>query len=825
MDWNAGRPRVSGTWRRMTAAAAAIALAAAMAPAALTPASASSASSAGAAAPAVAHAAAPLACSAPSPGAASCQTVVSAASGASGVARAAQAGSSPSGYGPAQLQAAYQLPSSSEGAGHTVAVVAPFDDPDVASDLAIYRTQYGLPACPQTTSASSPQCFTEYNESGVLLTPGNSGGVTGSTTWALQTSAQLDAISATCPNCDLLLVEVNSASISDIGAGVNWAVSKGATVITIGAVEPETNNDPTLDQSYFNQPGVAIDVAAGQGGYGVVNYPAASEYVTAVGGTTLTPSGTGSCTAALAGARGYCEQVWNDASGATASGCSQFDPEPSWQSAGLPAADTGCAGERTVADVSADADPATGIAVYDSDGEGDWQGGTGVGGTTVAAAIVAGITALAGTPATDGDPASLPYASPGGFNDVTTGTNGTCTPAYLCTAGTGYDGPTGLGTPAGVSGFDGSYYQPVTPARLMDTRNGTGGTVGPVASDSTTKLQVTGVGGVPSANVTAVAVNLTVVDQTEAGFLTVYPDGITRPITSSLDYKASTTLANLVIMPVGADGKIDIYNASGGTTQLLADVFGYFTSDASAAGDTTYTPITATRILDTRNGTGAAKAKLAAGGTLAIKIGGANGIPSGVSAVAINFTAVDDSGAGLLIDYADGTAVPAVSNLQFNTATVAEMAIVPVGADGKIDIHAGGTGSTDVVGDVSGYFTKGTAGEKYHAIAPTRLIDTRSTKAVAADGTLAVAEGPTVVAPAADLVLNVTAVESTTGGDLIVYPAGAGVPGASNLNYSTGVTTANLALGATGGGDVDIHNGSAGTVQVVVDCFGYFSAG
>jgi hypothetical protein len=153
------------------------------------------------------------------------------------------------------------------------------------------------------------------------------------------------------------------------------------------------------------------------------------------------------------------------------------------------------------------------------------------------------------------------------------------------------------------------------------------------------------------------------------------------------------------------------------------------------------------------------------------------------------------------------------------------MAIVPVGADGKIDIHVGGTGSTDVVGDVSGYFTKGTAGEKYHAIAATRLIDTRSTKAVAAGGTLAVAEGPTVVAPAADLVLNVTAVDSTTGGDLIVYPAGASAPGTSNLNYSTDVTTANLALGATGGGDVDIHNGSSGTVQLVVDCFGYFSAG
>ncbi|MGH7778191.1 MAG: hypothetical protein ACREPI_13600, partial [Candidatus Dormibacterales bacterium] len=553
---------------------------------------------------------------------------------------------------------------------------------------------------------------------------------------------------------------------------------------------------------------------------------AASQYVTAVGGTSLTPAGTGTCTAAGAGARGWCESAWDDSFGATVSGCSLYEPEPSWQQSGIPPGDTGCGSLRTVADVSADADPATGIAVYDSYGEGGWQAAP-VGGTAVAAAIVGGADALAGTPASDTDPASYLYANQGGFNDIPAGANGTCSPAYLCTAGQGYNGPGGLGSPHGDSGFLSSYYRPITPARILDTRSGTGtgGTVGPVAAGGTLALQVTGADGVASANVTAVAVNITATGESSAGLITAYPDGSPRPPISNLDYTTGTTVANLVIVPVGADGKIDLYNASSGTTQLIGDVFGYFTSDASAAGDTTYTPITATRFLDTRVGTGAPKAPLRDGKALVLQIGGAHGVPSGVAAVAINLTAVNESGDGFLEAYADGTGRPGVSNLQFTKLATADMAIVPVGTDGKIDIYDGEAASTDVIGDVSGYFTVGTSGEKYHAISATRLIDTRNSRAVAGGGTLTVTPGAVAVAPSPDLVLNFTVTQGTSAGVLIVYPAGGSRPSTSNLNYTTGQTIANLSLAQTGAAGVDVYNASSGTVQVVADCLGYFSEG
>jgi subtilase family serine protease len=763
-------------------------------------------------------------CATPRRGTTACQIAV-----ARRAVRSALAGTTPVGYSPAQLQAAYQLPSPSYGAGKTVAVVAPFDDPDVAGDLAAYRSQYGQPACPQTLSLSAPQCLTVINQSGSLITPGSGTAPAANTSWALTTSAQLDAVSATCPNCTLLLVEVNSAAITDVGAGVNFAADLGASVITIGVAQPETNEDPAWDTAYFQHDGIEITAAAGDTGYSGngVDYPAASQYVTAVGGTTLTPSGTGTCTAAAAGARGWCETAWDDSYGATVSGCSLYEPEPSWQQSGIPPGDTGCGSLRTVADVSADADPATGIAVYDSYGEGGWQAAP-VGGTAVAAAIVGGADALAGTPASDSDPTSYLYANASGFNDITAGGGGTCSPAYLCTAGSGYDGPTGLGSPDGDSAFLASYYKPVTPDRLLDTRNGTGtgGTAGPVQAGAALAVQVTGAGGVPQSNVTAVAVNITATGESSDGNVITYPDGSPRPGTSTLNYTTGVTIANLAIVPVGADGKIDLFNSSGGTTQLVADVFGYFTSDASAAGDTTYTPVTATRFLDTRIGTGATKAQLKGGATLALQIGGEHGVPSGIAAVAINLTAVDESGNGFLEVYADGTARPAVSNLQFaKDRTTAEMAIVPVGADGKIDIYDNGGSSTDVVGDVSGYFTVGTSGEKYHAINATRLIDTRESKAVAADGTLTVTPGAAVVAPDADLVLNVTPADGTSDGILIVHPAGSSIPSTSNVNYTAGETIPNLALGQTGGGSVDIYNASGGTVELVIDCTGYFSAG
>jgi hypothetical protein len=329
------------------------------------------------------------------------------------------------------------------------------------------------------------------------------------------------------------------------------------------------------------------------------------------------------------------------------------------------------------------------------------------------------------------------------------------------------------------------------------------------------------VNGIPSANVTAVAINITAVDESSSGDLVVYPDGTTLPGTSNLNYVANTAVANLAIVPVGADGEIDIYNSSDGTTQVIGDVSGYFTSDMSAAGDTTYTPVTPVRILDTRSGVGAPKAKLAAGGTLAVQVGGVDGIPSGISAVAINIIAVDATGDGFLTYYADGTTLPATSNLQFTTQTIAGLAIVPVGADGKIDIFAG-SGGTDVVGDVSGYFTAGTAGEAYRAIASTRLI---SRATVAAGGTLGVAQGTTVVAPSPTLLLNVTAIGGSAAGFLVAYPAGTSEPATSNIDYAAGEVVANLVLGATGGGTAEIDNASSGTVDLDVDCSGYLSSG
>ncbi len=328
-----------------------------------------------------------------------------------------------------------------------VAVVAPYSDANAENDLCVYRAQYGLAPC-----TTADKCFQQVAETGTDPPE--------DLTWSLNTSSQLDMISATCPNCRVLLVQTASASIADIGWGVDQAVQLGAGVVTVGVAQPENSADTSADSSYFDHPGVVITAAAGGNGDGV-GYPAASPGVVAVGGTTLIPATLTPATCS-GSSRCWTETVWNDSAddppgGATGSGCSQYEPKPSWQQ------DTGCA-RRTDNDLSADADPNTGVAVYDSDGEGGWQGGSGIGGTTVAAAIIAGAYALDGP--SSGSPAAYPYqyGHPVSINDVTSGddlpSGGTCpwSSAYLCTAGPGYDGPSGLGTPAGplaLSSHDG----------------------------------------------------------------------------------------------------------------------------------------------------------------------------------------------------------------------------------------------------------------------------------------------------------------------------------------------------------------------------------
>ncbi|WP_097241196.1 putative Ig domain-containing protein [Streptomyces sp. 1331.2] len=329
----------------------------------------------------------------------------------------------PSGYGPSDLTSAYKLPASA-GSGATVAIVDANDDPNAESDLATYRSQYNLPAC---TTANG--CFKKVDQRGGTSYP------TADSGWAGEISLDVDMVSAVCPNCHILLVEADSATMDNLGAAVNTAVSLGAKYVSNSYGGSEDSTDPSSDSSYFYHPGVAITVSSGDSGYGV-EYPAASQYVTAVGGTSLNRA---------SNTRGWSESVWGSSSGGNGagSGCSAYDAKPSWQH------DTGCA-KRTVADVSAVADPATGVAVYQTYGGSGWNV---YGGTSASSPIIAAVYALAGTPASGTTPASYPYAHTGSLFDVTSGANGSCSPSYLCTAGSGYDGPTGLGTPNGTAAF------------------------------------------------------------------------------------------------------------------------------------------------------------------------------------------------------------------------------------------------------------------------------------------------------------------------------------------------------------------------------------
>ncbi|MET9382394.1 carboxypeptidase regulatory-like domain-containing protein [Streptomyces sp. NPDC002928] len=323
-----------------------------------------------------------------------------------------QPNATPTGFGPADLTSAYNLPSG--GTGQTVAIVDAYDNPNAESDLAVYRQQYGLPPC---TTANG--CFKKIDQRGGTNYPPYNAG------WAGEISLDIDMVSGVCPSCNILLVEADDAYMDNLGVAVNQAVAQGAKFVSNSYGAGEGSDQTQSDDAYFHHPGVVITASTGDSGYGV-SYPAASQYVTAVGGTSLVKD---------TSTRGWAEAAWSGAG----SGCSAYDPKPSFQT------DTGCA-RRSNADVSAVADPNTGVAVYD----GGWQV---YGGTSVSSPIIASVYALGGTPATGSEPNSYPYGQTSELNDVTSGSNGSCSTAYLCTAGPGYDGPTGLGTPNGVGAF------------------------------------------------------------------------------------------------------------------------------------------------------------------------------------------------------------------------------------------------------------------------------------------------------------------------------------------------------------------------------------
>ena len=322
--------------------------------------------------------------------------------------------SGPSGLTPADLRDAYKITGTGSSAT-TIAIVDAYGYPGAESDLAVYRSQFGLPPC---TTANG--CFKKVDQRGGSAYPRTNVG------WDQELALDLDMASAICPSCKIVLVQSDSATLANLAAAVDTAANLGAHVISNSYGGGEQG--AASYESHYNHPGIAITVSSGDNGYGV-EFPASSPHVTAVGGTSLTRSG---------GSRGWAESAWDGAG----SGCSTVFSKPSWQR------DASCA-MRTVADVSAVADPATGVAVYGPARrtKSAWMV---FGGTSVAAPLVGGVYAVNGGAVNDGQD---PYTHASALFDVVGGSNGSCGASYLCTAVAGYDGPTGLGTPNGTTAF------------------------------------------------------------------------------------------------------------------------------------------------------------------------------------------------------------------------------------------------------------------------------------------------------------------------------------------------------------------------------------
>lgn len=714
----------------------------------------------------------------------------------------------PQGYWPADLQAAYGLPSGSRGAGMTVAIVDGYDSPTIESDLAVYRQHFNLPPC-----TSSNGCFTKVNENGAAspLPPFDLG-------WAEEISLDVEMVSAACPLCNIVLVEadITSDDITHLEAAEDTAASYNPVAISNSFGGAEASTEKRYDDPHFTHSGMAVVAASGDDGYGS-SYPAASPSVVAVGGTTLVPDSTMP--------RGWRESAWNGAG----SGCAQYEPKPAWQ------IDTGCA-NRTATDLAVVADTNTGVAVYTRSPYGDSRWGV-FGGTSVGSPLVAAMYALAGRPAAGANPAQFLYESPLALTDVTYGSNGTCTPYYLCHAVAGYDGPTGNGTPIGVAAFrppatvPGSF-TPISPRRILDTRDGTGGVPGPVGSGSTVRVRAGGLAGVPASGVAAVVLNVTVTGPTSSGYVTAFPDGQPRPTASNLNFVAGQTVPNSVIAPVSADGWFDLYTfaAPGASVQLVADISGYYLAPGPAASGT-FGAVTPGRVLDTRSGMGAA-GPVPANGTIRFKATGKYGVPgSGVGAVVLNVTVTDPTASGFVTAFPDGRPRPTASNLNFVPGqTVPNLVVVPVSADGYVDLY-NSAGNTHLIADVSGYWLSGKpfSSGALAPINPGRILDTRyglgaPAQPVGPGGTIRVRALGNYGVPTSGVsavVLNVTVTGPTAAGFETAYPADQPRPLASNLNFVAGQTVPNaVVVPLSSDGSFSLFN-SAGATDLIADICGY----
>ncbi len=772
----------------------------------------------------------------------------------------------PNGYGPADLQSAYALPdgSSGEGTGMTVAIVDAYDLATAEADLGTYRSQFGLSSC---TTANG--CFSKVDQTGGSSYPPTNSG------WSGETALDIEMVSAVCPNCHILLVEANTSAGSDMFAAEAKAVALGANVVSNSWGGSEFLGEQNLDAPYLQHPGVAITFSTGDAGYGV-QYPAASPFVTAVGGTSLSASGN---------ARGWTETAWSGAG----SGCSDVEAKPAFQH------DASCS-NRTVADVSAVADPNTGVAVY-SASQGGWVK---FGGTSVASPVIAGVYALAGPASTGTYPVTYPYAKPAELNDVTSGSNGSCGGTYLCTAKTGYDGPTGLGTPIGTGAF-GTGSAPGAPTSVVATAgnasasvtwhaaapNGhpvTGYTVTstPGSKTCTTtgaltcsvnaltngtsytfKVKATNSAGTGAASAASNAVIPATVPDPPTAVSATPADGAAqvswvapasnggRAITSYAvtaapgGHTCSTTGA--LTCPVMA-----LTNGTSYTFTVTAtNSIGTGAPSSASSGVTpaavpgaTYYPLTPARLVDSRTGQGGVT-KLQANVHQTFQVTNLNpghpgNIPLNAVAVTGNLTVTGQTAAGYLSLTTVGDNAPGTSTLNFPIGDIrANGVTAPLGAGGTLSVtFVGKAGSTaQVVFDVTGYFASDAGGATYQTVTPARLVDSRQpaqrlTSLVAntaqtfgvtqlnpADATTPIPAGAVAVTG------NLTVTRQTAPGYFSLTTVATNTPGTSTLNFPLGDNRANgvtVPLGPGGTLGITYVARAGATADVVFDLTGYF---
>ena len=373
----------------------------------------------------------------------------------------------------------------------------------------------------------------------------------------------------------------------------------------------------------------------------------------------------------------------------------------------------------------------------------------------------------------------------------------------------------------------GGRYTPLTPARILDTRTGEGGFGAPIGPGGSIDVQITGRGGVPATGVSAIAMNVTVTQPTGAGYLTVAPAGKPRPFTANLNFTPGQTVPNLVVVKLGAGGKVSVFNSSG-STHVIFDVAGWY-ADSGTGNAGRYTALVPARLLDTRGGQ-----RLGPGGSMELQVTGRGGVPAaGVQAVVLNVAVTQTTGHSYLSVFPAGVPLPLAANLNWTPGeTVSNRVMARLGTGGRVTIY-NNAGETDVVVDVGGWYSDasvaGTVGT-YTPLTPARVLDTREGIggfAGAIPGGTSVdvqitGRGGVPSTGVSAVILNATVTQTAGPGHLTISPTGSPMPLASDLNYAAGDTRPNLVVVRVGaGGKVNLF--TSVTTHVVFDVAGWFT--